>query len=97
MLNFTVKWENVDRFGRGTPSHYSRIPATNLEKIMTIKQLIEQHGGVGGFHRMLKDRKKLYTEIDVPHKKTLYNHIKGVKYLTLKMRDLYKELGVTDF
>ncbi len=62
---------------------------------MKIKELIDKHGGVPAFRRMLENRKKLYGY--VPTKATLYEHYRGRKPLKLCILDLYEDLGVTEF
>lgn len=61
---------------------------------MTIKELIEKYGGVPEFRRMLEKKHRIYKVIPSPA--TLYFHLKTGKVKSLKLKDMYKDLGVTD-
>lgn len=62
---------------------------------MTIKQLIDKHGGIAEFYRMLEKKKKVFARI--PSRYAIYNHYKGGnKKMDLCFKELYKHLGVTE-
>jgi hypothetical protein len=63
---------------------------------MTIKELIDKHGGISEFYRVLQKKKKTYNRI--PSRYQLYNHYRGgQKKMDICFKELYKYLGVTDF
>ena len=62
---------------------------------MTIKELIDNYGGVTEFRRFLEKQQKMYSKI--PTCATLYEHYKGKRVTNLNIKDIYKSLGVCKF